>query len=85
MADRRRANQLEFPLSSQALLKKNARVYMASRNKQKAEQAIADLKADTGKGALFLELDLASLQSVKRAAEVFVRFGRSTVALVIVR
>ena len=46
---------------------------MASRNKKKAEDAIEDLKQQTGKQAFFLELDLADLHSVKRAAESFSR------------
>ncbi|EJD04776.1 NAD-binding protein [Fomitiporia mediterranea MF3/22] len=54
-----------------ALLKKNATVYIAGRNRAKADSAIADLHKDTGKEAIFLELDLASLKSVKKAAEEF--------------
>ena len=42
---------------------------MASRNKARAEAAIAELKQVTGREAIFLELDLASLASVKRAAD----------------
>lgn len=47
---------------------------MASRSKAKAEQAIADLKQLTGREAIFLELDLANLKSVKKAAEEFLRY-----------
>ncbi|KAH8115062.1 NAD-binding protein [Phellopilus nigrolimitatus] len=54
-----------------ALLRKNAKVYMASRSQPKAEAAIAELKAQTGREALFLELDLASLKGIKKAAEEF--------------
>lgn len=54
-----------------ALLNKNARVYMASRSKAKAEEAIQRLKEETGKEAIFLELDLADLRKVKKAAEEF--------------
>ncbi|KAG8996896.1 hypothetical protein FRB94_010995 [Tulasnella sp. JGI-2019a] len=54
-----------------ALLAKNAKVYMASRSREKAEAAIAKLKHETGKQALFLELDLASLDKVTRAAQEF--------------
>ncbi|EPQ57453.1 NAD P-binding protein [Gloeophyllum trabeum ATCC 11539] len=46
-------------------------VYLAARSKSKAEAAIQDLKAQTGKEALFLELDLSSLDSVKRSAQEF--------------
>lgn len=56
-----------------ALLRKNAKVYMAARSKGKAEQAIAELKGETGKEAIFLELDLANLKSIKKSAEEFQR------------
>ncbi len=46
---------------------------MASRSQAKAEAAIADLERETGKKAIFLELDLADLASVKRSAETFQR------------
>ena len=38
----------------QALLPRNAKVYMASRSEQRAEAAIAKLKSETGKEAIFL-------------------------------
>jgi hypothetical protein len=47
---------------------------MASRSRPKAEAAIAELKEDTGKEAIFLELDLSDLASVRKAAEEFMRF-----------
>jgi retinol dehydrogenase 12 len=46
-------------------------VYIAARNQKKVEEAINDLKSQTGKEALFLQLDLADLKSVKAAAEDF--------------
>ncbi|KIO26998.1 hypothetical protein M407DRAFT_73763 [Tulasnella calospora MUT 4182] len=46
-------------------------VYMASRSKSRAERAITDLKQETGKEAIFLELDLASLGKVTKAAKEF--------------
>ncbi|KAG8955905.1 hypothetical protein FRC04_006352 [Tulasnella sp. 424] len=55
------------------LLSKNAKVYMAARSKAKAEAAIAELKSITGKEAIFLQLDLASLDSVTKAANEFMR------------
>lgn len=55
------------------LLVKNAKVYIAARSKSKADAAIQKLKDETGKEALFLELDLASLKAVKKAAEEFAR------------
>ncbi|KAI0782859.1 NAD(P)-binding protein [Abortiporus biennis] len=53
------------------LLKKNAKVYMAARSQSRAEAAIAALKEDTGKEAIWLPLDLSDLKSVKNAAETF--------------
>jgi retinol dehydrogenase-12 len=46
---------------------------MACRSKAKAEPVIAELKAATGNEAIFLPLDLASLSSVRKAAEEFQR------------
>ncbi|EDR03225.1 uncharacterized protein LACBIDRAFT_253463 [Laccaria bicolor S238N-H82] len=48
-------------------------VYIAGRSQERVEQAIQDIKAETGKDALFLKLDLADLTSVKAAAEEFQR------------
>ncbi|KAJ7051079.1 hypothetical protein C8F01DRAFT_1067277 [Mycena amicta] len=54
------------------LLLKNATVYLAARSPQKASAAIARLERETkGKTAVFLELDLADLKSVRKAAERF--------------
>ncbi|KAH9945575.1 NAD-P-binding protein [Amylocystis lapponica] len=55
------------------LLEHNAKVYMAARSKERAEASIADLKTLTGKEAIFLELDLGDLLSVRKAAEEFLR------------
>ena len=59
-------------------------MYLASRSKQRAEDAIADLKKQTGKEAIFLELDLANLKGIKKSAETFLRceFLLRTVVLV---
>ncbi|KAI0932764.1 hypothetical protein AcW2_001294 [Taiwanofungus camphoratus] len=54
-----------------ALLEHNAKVYMASRSQEKAEAAIKELKDQTGKEAIFLELDLSNLAFVRKAAEEF--------------
>ncbi|CAE6414999.1 unnamed protein product [Rhizoctonia solani] len=55
-----------------ALLNKNAKVYLAARSKSRADEAIEWLKSETnGKAPIFLELDLASLASVRKAAEEF--------------
>ncbi|KAJ8488637.1 hypothetical protein ONZ51_g3428 [Trametes cubensis] len=54
-----------------ALLLHNAKVYMASRNEEKALAAITQLERETGRRAIFLKLDLANLSSVKAAAQEF--------------
>lgn len=54
-------------------LLKGATVYMASRSAGKANEAIAQLKKATGREAIFLQLDLADLESVRRAADEFAR------------
>jgi len=54
-----------------ALLSKNAKVYMASRNKEKADAAISELKETTGNNAIFLPLDLADFTSIQRAVEIY--------------
>ncbi|KAJ7745823.1 NAD(P)-binding protein [Mycena maculata] len=53
------------------LLLKNATVYLAARSPNKGKAAVAQLQTETNKRAIFLELDLADLKSVRRAAEVF--------------
>lgn len=57
------------------MLKSNAKVYIAGRNAEKVQEAIADLKEETGKEALFLQLDLSDLQSVKESAEEFLTYA----------
>lgn len=52
------------------LFKKGAKVYVACRNQEKALDAIERMKADGGTGELvYVQLDLASLQSVKAFAD----------------
>ncbi|KAJ7474198.1 NAD(P)-binding protein [Mycena latifolia] len=53
------------------LLMKNAKVYLATRSAEKATEAIRRLEGETGKAAIFLQLDLADLSSVRRAATAF--------------
>jgi NAD(P)-dependent dehydrogenase (short-subunit alcohol dehydrogenase family) len=65
----------KFPI--QALLGRNAKVYLAARSPQKAEAAIKELSSATGKNAIFLELDLSDLKAVKAAADEFLRCLRS--------
>ena len=57
----------------QALLTHNAKVYIAARSQKKAEEAIKELKEETGKEGIFLKLDLSDLKAVKAAAEEFHR------------
>ncbi|KAH8101393.1 NAD(P)-binding protein [Cristinia sonorae] len=54
-----------------SLLNRNAKAYMASRSRSRAEKAIRELREETGKEASFLELDLSSLRSVQQAAKTF--------------
>jgi NAD(P)-dependent dehydrogenase (short-subunit alcohol dehydrogenase family) len=54
-----------------ALLAKNAKVYIASHNQARVDAAVGELEKETGNKALFIELNLASLSSVKDAAETF--------------
>ncbi|KAJ7737427.1 NAD-P-binding protein [Mycena maculata] len=58
-------------IRSQALLQHNAKVYIAGRTESRVTEAIKDLKAETGKTAEVIRLDLADLNSVKQAAEEF--------------
>jgi len=53
------------------LLLKNAKVYLAARSPEKASEAIKRLQEETKKSAIFLQLDLADLPSVRTAAESF--------------
>ncbi|KAH9913918.1 NAD(P)-binding protein [Fomitopsis serialis] len=53
------------------LLSHNATVYMASRDETRAHAAIDELKEQTGREAIYLELNLANLASVRRAAAEF--------------
>lgn len=64
-----------FSFEFQVLLSRNAKVYIAARDRRKAEEAIAELQgATTATGrAEFLNLDLADLTSVRSAAEEFTR------------
>ncbi len=66
-----RKNAAKSHDDQQVLLQRNAKVYIAGRSREKAEKAIAALKQQTGKEALFLELNLASLASIKKAAQEF--------------
>ncbi|KAJ7928985.1 NAD-P-binding protein [Mycena leptocephala] len=53
--------------TTKQLLLKNAKVYLAARSPEKAAAAIKRLQEETHKSAIFLQLDLADLPSVRRA------------------
>ncbi|XP_041669101.1 dehydrogenase/reductase SDR family member 13-like [Cheilinus undulatus] len=56
------------------LARKGARVILACRNRDKAEAAIADIQQKTGStDVLYMQLDLASLKSVRCFAETFLK------------
>ena len=55
----------------QQLLAHNAKVYLAARSAQKASEAIAEPKDETGKEAIFLQLDLSDILEIRRSAKVF--------------
>jgi hypothetical protein len=57
--------------TNQALLQKNAKVYLASRNEARGKAAIAELLEETGREAVWLQLDLSSFQSIEAAAAEF--------------
>ena len=65
------ADSTTDPCHTQVLLEHNARVYIAARDRKKSEAAIEELHEKTGGEAAFLELNLANLASVRRAAEEF--------------
>ncbi|XP_041810504.1 dehydrogenase/reductase SDR family member 13-like [Chelmon rostratus] len=56
------------------LARKGARIILACRNREKAEAAIADIQQETGStDVLYMQLDLASLRSVRCFTEVFLK------------
>ncbi|KAJ8094649.1 short-chain alcohol dehydrogenase [Marasmius tenuissimus] len=57
--------------NDQALLPKNAKVYMASRSEDKAKAAISRLEKETGKETHFLQVDLSDMESIRRATDEF--------------
>jgi retinol dehydrogenase-12 len=64
----------------QALLDRNAKVYIAGRDETKGSEALLWLKTQTGKDAHFLQLDLANLKTVKASAEQYIGcvFGKKS-------
>ncbi|KAJ7610502.1 hypothetical protein FB45DRAFT_844620 [Roridomyces roridus] len=59
-----------YEIAKQLLLK-NAKVYLATRSADKPAVAIKRLGAETTKSAIFLQLDLGDLPTVRKAAEDF--------------
>ena len=59
---------------TQQLLAHNAKVYLAARDAQKADEAIAELMNETGKEAIFLQLDLSDILAVRRSAQEFLAY-----------
>ncbi|KAH9046337.1 NAD(P)-binding protein [Lactarius deliciosus] len=53
------------------LLAHNAKVYLAARSAQRANEAIAELQSETGKEAIFLQLDLSDILAVRKSAQEF--------------
>ncbi|XP_071328066.1 dehydrogenase/reductase SDR family member 13-like isoform X3 [Trachinotus anak] len=56
------------------LARRGARVILACRNKERAEAAAFDIRRESGNNqVVFMQLDLASLKSVRRFAETFLK------------
>ena len=56
------------------LLSKGAKVYIATRSREKSEAAIEELRKETGNESIFfLKVDLSDLVSIKAAVEEFVK------------
>ena len=58
---------------TKGLLKKNARVYIATRSADRAQEAIDTLTKETGNKAEFLPLDLSDLAKVRDSAQAFAK------------
>ncbi|XP_063059086.1 dehydrogenase/reductase SDR family member 13a.2 [Engraulis encrasicolus] len=56
------------------LARRGARVILACRNRQKADEAIEDIKRETGScDVVYMQLDLASLQNIRNFAQTFLK------------
>ncbi|KAJ3321276.1 hypothetical protein HDV06_004501 [Boothiomyces sp. JEL0866] len=64
------------------LARKGASVYMASRSKDRAMEAIQKIKMETGNTVEFLQLDLQDLKQVKQAAESFLKLDKPVDCLI---
>jgi NAD(P)-dependent dehydrogenase (short-subunit alcohol dehydrogenase family) len=66
-----------------ALARQGGHVYVASRSREKGEEAVAGIKASTGNEAVwYLPLDLADLDSVRACASAFLATGEPLHVLV---
>jgi NADP-dependent 3-hydroxy acid dehydrogenase YdfG len=64
--------RIAIPVVAQVLLSKNAKVYIAARDENRAQKTMDELKGKTGKESIFfLRLDLADLPSIKTAVKEF--------------
>jgi NAD(P)-dependent dehydrogenase (short-subunit alcohol dehydrogenase family) len=69
--------------TTQALARRDAQVYVASRSPAKGEAAVAGIKAASGNDSVwFLPLDLADLSSVRACADAFLARGEPLHVLV---
>ncbi|KAG2127571.1 uncharacterized protein EDB93DRAFT_1096508 [Suillus bovinus] len=57
--------------TAKVLLAHGAKVYIAARNQAASQEAIRQLKQETGNEAVFLKLDLGDLKAIKASAEEF--------------
>ncbi|KAG7451663.1 uncharacterized protein BT62DRAFT_1072209 [Guyanagaster necrorhizus] len=56
-----------------ALLGHNAKVYFVCHSEENARAAMAELRNETGREGLFLQVDFADLNFIKHAADDFTR------------
>jgi retinol dehydrogenase 12 len=69
--------------TAEGLAARGARVYVASRSREKGEEAVAAIKAAAGSDSVFfLALDLADLDSVRSCAQAFLARGEPLHVLV---
>ncbi|KAJ3273739.1 hypothetical protein HDV01_004018 [Terramyces sp. JEL0728] len=64
------------------LARQGATVFMASRSKDRALEAIENIKKETGKTVEFLQLDLQDLKQVSGAAETFLKLNKPVDCLI---
>ncbi|KAJ8348686.1 hypothetical protein SKAU_G00272750 [Synaphobranchus kaupii] len=61
------------------LARRGARVILACRNQQRAEAAVSDIKRESGNDeVVYMQLNLASLQSVRSFTETFLKTRTKT-------